>query len=279
LSAGIQPATVVDTTLCPSCGAELVGTYCHRCGEKVFHEKDLALTHFLQHGLHDLTHLDSKIFATLRYLFTRPGFLTSEYLAGRRLHYVKPLSLFLVACAVFFLADSIRPIDPYNLHRLTQSDNAGKINAGWERIAALRHASKEVVAVQIEVTIHKLATTAQLANILALAVVLALFYRRPYFTLHLVFACHFFVFYLLTLILLSPLASAAGHLKIRPLWVLLTQSGVFVGYLFFAMRRVYAQGVATTLLKAIITYAMTQLVTFGTFVIMLTVAVVFAAMS
>jgi hypothetical protein len=279
VSTSVQPASVADTAPCPSCGTELLGAYCHRCGEKMFHEKDLALKHFFLHSLHELTHLDSKIFATLRYLFTRPGFLTQEYLAGRRLHYVRPLSLFLVACAVFFLADSIRPIDRYNLSRLTQSDKKGGINAGYEMIAASRHVTTERVAEEVKTTVHKLATSAQLANALAMAVVLALFYRRRYFTEHLVFACHFLAFNFIGLLLLSPLVSAAGHLKIRSLWVTLLQSGVFVSYLSLALRRLYAQRVALTVLKAVGTYIVTQLLMFLTLVITLVIAVVSSALS
>lgn len=240
----------------------------------MFHEQDLALKHFFLHSLHEFTHLDSKIFATLRYLFTRPGFLTQEYLAGRRVHYVKPLSVFLVACAVFFLVDSVRPIDRYNLSRLTKSDRKGEISAAWETIAGYRHVTKEKIAEDVAGTVHKLTTSAQLANALAMAVVLALFYRRRYFTEHLVFACHFLAFNFLGLLLLSPLVSAAGHLKIRALWVTLVQSGVFISYLFFALRRVYAQGVGITVVKAIGAYTVTQLLMFVTLVITLVIAVV-----
>ena len=49
---------------CPECGTPLVGKYCHRCGEKLPDPHDLALRHFVQHGLDELTHFDSKIFRT-----------------------------------------------------------------------------------------------------------------------------------------------------------------------------------------------------------------------
>ena len=284
MTATAQPLPVVETSRCPSCGTELVGTYCHRCGEKMFHEKDLSLKHFFEHGLHELTHLDSKIFVTLRYLFTRPGFLTQEYVAGRRLHYVKPLSLFLVACAVFLLADAVRPIDPYNLQRLTHDDPAGSLNAAWEKIGAVKHQPKEVVAEHIAGMVHKMATSTQLANVLAMAGVLALFYRRRYFTEHLVFACHFLVFNFIALVVLSPVDSAALHLTIKPfllrfVWRLFATNAVPVAYLFFALRRVYAQGVAITALKAIATYSILQFLIFVTMVTTLTVAVVYATLS
>jgi len=290
LTASAQPAPVVETapvvesSRCPNCGTDLLGTYCYRCGEKMFHEKDLSLRHFLAHSLHELTHLDSKIFATLRYLFTRPGFLTQEYLSGRRLHYVKPLSLFLVACAVFLLADSVRPVNRWNIVRMTQDDKTGRLDAGWEKMASLKHLPKEVIVEQVAEKMHKMATATQLANVLAMAVVLALFYRRRYFTGHLVFACHFLVFNFLVLVLLSPLMPMAENIHIRTrwlriLWWLVVQNAVYVGYLFLALRRVYGQGALITAFKAISTYTILQFLIFLTMVITLSVAAAFAAMA
>jgi hypothetical protein len=284
LAAGAQLVPVVETARCPSCGTELVGTYCHRCGEKMFREKDLSLKHFFEHSLHELTHLDSKIFVTLRYLFTRPGFLTQEYVAGRRLHYVKPFSLFLVACAVFLLADSLRPIDPYNLQRLNRDDRSGSMNAAWEKMAAIKHQPKEVVAEQMAGLVHKMGTSTQLANVLAMAAVLSLFYRRRYFTEHLVFACHFLAFNFIALVVLSPLESAALHVSIKPFllrffWRLFATNVVPVVYLFFALRRVYTQGAAITVLKAIVTYSTLQFLIFVTMAMTLAIAAAYATLS
>jgi hypothetical protein len=250
----------------------------------MFHEKDLSLKHFFAHSLHELTHLDSKIFVTLRYLFTRPGFLTQEYVAGRRLHYVKPLSLLLVACAVFLLADSVRPVNRWNILRMTQDDKTGRLNAGWEKMAAATHQPKEVIVEHVAETMHKMGTATQLANVLAMAVVLALFYRRRYFTEHLVFACHFLVFNFLVLVLLSPVMPMAEHIHIktawlRLLWWLVVPNAVYVGYLFLALRHVYGQGAAITAFKAISTYTILQLLIFLTMVITLSVAAASAAMA
>jgi len=92
-----SPAVVSEqAVLCPTCGTDVLGKFCYICGEKQTHQHELALRHFGAHALHELTHLDAKVFATVRYLFTRPGYLTTEFIAGRRARYMKPLSLFLV---------------------------------------------------------------------------------------------------------------------------------------------------------------------------------------
>src|SRR5262249_19044140 len=125
--------------LCPNCGTEFLGDYCHCCGEHSHLTDELTLKHFVLHITHDLTHLDAKVFTTLRYLFTRPGFLTREFIAGKRVRYMRPFSLFLVACAIFFLADSIWPVSGYDIHHLTATDKSGKIDEAWQKLANAKH--------------------------------------------------------------------------------------------------------------------------------------------
>src|SRR5689334_2954239 len=93
LLAGGPMATGASSTpiRCTECGAELSGAYCQACGMKKLDRHSLALKHFLHHATHELLHLDSKIFRTLRVLLFRPGKLTTQYLEGKRLRYVSPV--------------------------------------------------------------------------------------------------------------------------------------------------------------------------------------------
>jgi hypothetical protein len=88
---------------CVSCGAPLVGTFCHECGEQRRDERDLTLRAFAHYAVEAVTNADAKLYATLRLLVTRPGALTREFVAGRRRPYLGPLQLFLVFNLVFFL--------------------------------------------------------------------------------------------------------------------------------------------------------------------------------
>ncbi|MGH8275723.1 MAG: DUF3667 domain-containing protein [Steroidobacteraceae bacterium] len=54
----------------------------------------------------DLTHADSRLWRTLAALLARPGFLTREFLAGRRASYLPPVRLYLVLSVVFFIVAS-----------------------------------------------------------------------------------------------------------------------------------------------------------------------------
>lgn len=89
--------------VCPNCGAPQLGSYCYTCGQPV-----KGPVRYLPEVLHDLSDLlfnvDSRIFRSLWDLYLRPGFLTTEYFAGRRARYVSPFRLFFVSCIVAFLA-------------------------------------------------------------------------------------------------------------------------------------------------------------------------------
>jgi hypothetical protein len=52
---------------------------------------------------HELTQWDGKVAATLRTLFTRPGELTLDFLAGRRARWLLPLRLYLLCSVAFFV--------------------------------------------------------------------------------------------------------------------------------------------------------------------------------
>jgi hypothetical protein len=253
---------------------EFLGDFCHGCGEKQPHTEELTFRHFVLHATHDLTHIDSKIFATLRYLFTRPGFLTQEFIAGRRRRYMRPFSLFLVAVAVFFLADAFKPVSSYNVKRLTEQDKKGQIRAAWKQLAEAKHVSEEVIIERVQDTMHRASNAAQILNALAMAIVLTLFFRKRYFVEHLVFSMHFLSITFFGTVLLLPLQS---RLSGRMFALLATV--VFMVYLFLSMRRVYGQGRVATFFKAVAAYAVTQLLVGLTFILVLVTAVVRAALA
>ncbi|HEX3528505.1 MAG TPA: DUF3667 domain-containing protein [Thermoanaerobaculia bacterium] len=86
---------------CRNCGEALVGKFCHHCGQE-----DLPLHPTLgqlaSELLGELFSFDSRLLRTLRPLLTRPGALTRDYLAGRRIRFVSPLKTYLIAALIFF---------------------------------------------------------------------------------------------------------------------------------------------------------------------------------
>jgi predicted nucleic acid-binding protein len=84
-------------TECPSCGASRQGRYCTACGEKFLSHDDFELKHYLvEHLADECLHVDGKLPRTLRLLFTQPGALAVNYVAGRRQRFVGPLRLYVV---------------------------------------------------------------------------------------------------------------------------------------------------------------------------------------
>jgi hypothetical protein len=87
---------------CDNCGAPVTLKFCATCGQKVAAPVH-SLWHFAQEATEDITHADSRLWRTLWALLFRPGFLTVEFLQGRRARYLPPLRLYLVLSVVFFL--------------------------------------------------------------------------------------------------------------------------------------------------------------------------------
>src|SRR5688500_1622779 len=96
----------LDPERCANCHASLSGAFCAQCGQKV-KPLDPTLRELATDVLHEVTDVDSKLLRSVRYLFTRPGFLSREHAEGRRASYVSPVRLYLVFSVAFFAAASL----------------------------------------------------------------------------------------------------------------------------------------------------------------------------
>jgi hypothetical protein len=87
---------------CLNCGAVVYGRYCHICGQENVEPKE-SFWHLVTHFVYDITHFDGKFFSTVKYLLTRPGFLSAEYIVGRRMRYLNPIKMYVFTSAIFFV--------------------------------------------------------------------------------------------------------------------------------------------------------------------------------
>ncbi len=87
---------------CLNCYAQVVGRYCHVCGQENLEPKE-SFWHLVTHFVYDVTHFDGKFFLTLKYLLLKPGYLANEYLKGRRTSYLHPIRMYVFASAIFFI--------------------------------------------------------------------------------------------------------------------------------------------------------------------------------
>lgn len=86
---------------CKNCGEPLRGMYCHKCGQYAL-DVDAPFWKYIKTFLDNAYQLDGKVFQTIRYIFTKPGFLSTEYVKGKVSSYVHPLKFFMFASIIFF---------------------------------------------------------------------------------------------------------------------------------------------------------------------------------
>lgn len=90
-----------DSPFCHNCGVRLTGPFCAACGQKsvplsvTFHD-------FFHEFTHEMLHVDGRLFRSVRLLLLSPGFLTREYLQGRRAQWISPIRLYLLFSVAFF---------------------------------------------------------------------------------------------------------------------------------------------------------------------------------
>src|SRR5215471_13250080 len=90
-------------THCENCGAELLGHWCAKCGQPAI-EYRRSFRHVVADLLNEFLNWDSKFFTSIVLLLVKTWRLTNEFLAGKRVAYVNPLRLYLLASIIFFFA-------------------------------------------------------------------------------------------------------------------------------------------------------------------------------
>ena len=87
---------------CKNCGEPLELAYCPRCGQSANVDVP-TLNAFLHDAASAVFTYDSKFWRTLKPLVLNPGFLSVEYVEGRRVPYANPVSLYFWLQAICFL--------------------------------------------------------------------------------------------------------------------------------------------------------------------------------
>jgi len=87
---------------CLNCGATLHGKFCHVCGQENLQIKE-NFGHMMDHAISDYFHFDHQFFHTLKPLFFKPGMLTTQYMAGKRVQYLHPVKMYIFISLIYFL--------------------------------------------------------------------------------------------------------------------------------------------------------------------------------
>jgi hypothetical protein len=101
----VKPKSHHEPGPCLNCGTHLSkdDLFCAHCGQKRFEREDMSFRHLIGDSFLDYFHFDSKFFRTILPLLYKPGWLTLEYMNGRRKSFVEPFKLFLVISIIYFL--------------------------------------------------------------------------------------------------------------------------------------------------------------------------------
>ena len=90
---------------CLNCGTPLAGPFCSACGQRDIPPYP-SVRELIVDAFWELSGWDGRFASTVRALIRHPGLLTREFLEGRRVRYLSPLRLYLMASLVYFLIAS-----------------------------------------------------------------------------------------------------------------------------------------------------------------------------
>jgi hypothetical protein len=284
-TSGIVTQGAQSPPTCANCGASVPGNYCGRCGQRLEHEIH-SIWHFSREATEDLTHADSRLWSTIIALLFKPGLLTREFLAGRRVRYLPPLRLYLVLSVLFFLvmglghhskvvllrtgngAPSATVVPPEEIEGFaakpgeTPQQHVQRVcnpkYGGPARsfvLPFLQKGCRKVVEDRgrtvSEAFMHNL-PRAMFIFLPALALVTKAMYWRPrrYYVEHVLFFLHNHAFAFLLLSLLTLVTSFVPPTADK--WLTFIVWLYIAYYLFVSMRRVYGQGRVLTFAKLVV---------------------------
>jgi hypothetical protein len=213
--------------------------------------------------------LDSRIRQTLSPFLFRPGQLTKEYNAGRRMKYSSPLRIYLFASFLFFMAYSLRPVAravrvnqtaarieeatrrisalsvekaaPSKLHNLDKMGWFGKrLREQTEKFLALDAEGRREMSLRIRAEFVNALPKMMFLLLPLFVLILKGLYWRKFYVEHVVFAFHLHAFAFLALIPAVLIGST---------WFTLTVIMLVLAYWLVGMRNVYEDSWALTLLK------------------------------
>jgi len=165
----------------------------------------------------EILDLDGRMVKSLSLLLTRPGFLSREYIRGRRVSYTSPVRMYLIISLLFFF------------------------------VLPLILSPQEFVSPDHKVSVD-LYSKGMFVLLPVFALLLKLFYRKFYYIDHLVFSVHLFsASYIAFALLLSIETLADRYLLVMIFQVILLLATL--AYAVSALHRVYKNSWLKSMLK------------------------------
>lgn len=249
---------------CKNCNTPLTGEYCHQCGQQ---DKQSIRSVFAVVGdlFGELGHWDSRFYRTLRGLFLKPGFLSSEFMKGRHAFYVPPLRLYFFISLISFmvLTSQVTFNDSQSKSEARQSEtevsesdsNESTVRRGFELefgdIPWLNEEQTRMFEQKLQhlkqnpqlFTQKLISMTPQMMLLMlpfwALYLKVLYLFSNRYYLEHLTVALHTHAFLLLSLMLLSTLGYITNPLIDNFGWTWLTLPSDWLGYILIGWMFTY----------------------------------------
>ena len=249
---------------CLNCGATVQKKFCTECGQENIELHD-TFVHMAGHFLADYFHYDSKFFKSLGYLFTRPGYLTKEYLEGKRVNYIPPLRLFFFITIISVLISSLynkrfeKEILEKTVH-VTHSTDSTTTEIELDKLTGDEKTQVEKLNEGMKHFIHDLKYISFfLLPLYAFAFRLVNLKSKKFYVDHLIYTMHLqsFVLALIAILLLVPLVIyTPAHHIVQPIVI-----GGTILYTILSLRYLYQQSWWKTIAKAMLALWLVGIIT------------------
>lgn len=235
----VHDSVPASSAACLNCGTPFTSEqkFCSACGQRTTVRTPVTMGDIGHDLVHAVTHADHSIFALIRALVTKPGFVARDFILGRRKRHFGPFAFLLISVGV---ASAV-------IHWL-----------GEDWFAPFKHGhAGDLLQRYINLVI--------LLRMPLLAVFCALMFRsaRLSFAEHLVLAAYTSGFNaLFSAFVETPLLALTGSQATQP-WLAGAYIGIWLLYFAFAASQFYAGGRLRTVTKAAVAVVLSQALTIG----------------
>ena len=230
----VEARKALPYACCKNCGTRLEGPYCHNCGQYAL-DLNQSMWSFVKEYFSNAYQLDRRLWPTLKLMFSRPGALTQEFMAGKVNSYVHPLKMnmfLLVVVVVVFLFSAGLFGSP-----AVMTDGDVDADKAMRLLEAIKSAIRSYLPLAILLMSPMLGLAVKLLN------------RKTHkpFMEHFVFALHYNAFLEIVLMLYLPLDRFCHFKGIGAIFTVL-----ILAYLTLAQRRVYGSSWPKSVIKSAI---------------------------
>ena len=128
---------------CKNCNSELTGRYCSVCGQLAVVDNQMLRDSVVSYFENNYS-FDNKLWITLGFLFSKPGYLSREFMNGRIVRYVHPFKLYFFSSILLFgLVVGLTSADKASNTKEIATSTADSTNMLKEALASITDSLKQ----------------------------------------------------------------------------------------------------------------------------------------